>query len=200
MRLCDAFEQTRCRVARFERKIHNFAASTRESSVLMHGRCVNLCGPATNKNVGNKTLEKIRQRYVVKLDYVIDCSKRGENFGSFGGGSEWAQCDAAFWRIGGAGSSIRDSSESRVAFHSDYEYCAKGARLIEKTDVTRVEQVKTTPCAHHSLAVAFPLPPAENQLSLRNNLSQSTAPRSAPAGTAEHSILPRASREPRTAR
>lgn len=198
MRFCDAFEQTRCRVARFEREIHNFAASAREGGVLLHGLRGNVCGPAANKNVGNETLEKSRQRRIVELDYVIDGGKCCENFGSFGGGSERAQLDTAFWRIDGAGP-IRRGSESRVAFHSDYEYCAKGARLIEKTDVARVEQVKTAARAHHSLAVAFPLPPAENQLSLRDNLSQSTAPRSAPAGTAERSILPRATRKPRKA-
>jgi len=199
VRFCNAFEQTRCRVARFERKIQNFAASAREGGLLPQGLGGNVSGLAANKNVGNETLEKIRQRHIVELDYVIDRRKCCENFGSFGGGSERAQDDTAFWRIDGAGA-IRGGSESRVAFHSHNEYCAKDARLIEKTDVAGVEQVKTAARAHYSLAVAFPLPPAENQLSLRDNLSQSTAPRSAPAGTAEHSILPRATREPRKAR
>lgn len=200
MRFCDAFEQTRCRVAWFERKIHNSAAGAREGGVLLHGQRGYVCGPPANKNVGNETLEKIHQRRIVELDYVIDGGKRCEYFGSFGGGSDRARCDTVFWRFDGAGSSIRDGSESRVAFYSDHEHCAKTASLIKKTDVAGVEQVKTSACAHYSLAVAFPLPPAENQLSLRDNLSQSTAPRSAPAGTAERSILPRETREPRTAR
>jgi len=65
--------------------------------------------------------------------------------------------------------------------------------------VAGMQQVEAAARAHYSPSVAFPLAPAENQLSLRDYLSQSTASRSIPTGTAEESILPRALETPREA-
>ncbi len=54
-----------------------------------------------------------------------------------------------------------------------------------KPDVTRVQQVETAARAHHSLPGAFPLAPVGNQLTLRNDLSQTSACRPDPERTAE---------------
>ena len=62
--------------------------------------------------------------------------------------------------------------------------------MLEKTNVTGVQQVETAARAHYSLSGALPLAPAGNQLTLRNDLSQTSACRPATEGAAEETILP----------
>src|SRR5579863_9506556 len=53
-----------------------------------------------------------------------------------------------------------------------------------------MQQVEAAAHAHYSLPGSLPLAPEGDQLTLRNDLSQTSARRPVPEGTAEESILP----------
>jgi hypothetical protein len=61
--------------------------------------------------------------------------------------------------------------------------------VLEKPDVTAVQQVETAVRAHYSLPGALPLAPDGNQFTLRDDLSQTPACQPAPEATAERTIL-----------
>ncbi len=71
--------------------------------------------------------------------------------------------------------------------------------MFEKPNVTGAQQVETAARTHYSLPGAFPLAPAGNQVTLRNDLSQTSARQPAPEGRAEETILPCAPTAPRPA-
>jgi len=68
--------------------------------------------------------------------------------------------------------------------------------VLKKPNVTGVQQVETAARTHYSLSGAFPLAPAGNHLTLRNDLSQTSACQPAPERRAEEVILPRAPTAP----
>jgi hypothetical protein len=77
-----------------------------------------------------------------------------------------------------------------IAANGDDEYVSERAGLLEEADMTRVEEVERAPGAHYDTAVALRRATTENQLSLRNNLSQTYVPRRAVMRAAEETILP----------
>jgi hypothetical protein len=60
-----------------------------------------------------------------------------------------------------------------------------------------MQQVERAARAHYDAPVAFPIAPVENQLSLRNDLSQTCFRQPIPTGMAENFILARALTAPR---
>ena len=101
------------------------------------------------------------------------------------------------------GDPLPDADRARIAaslLNQNYEDVAEGVRVLKEPDVTRVQQVETAACAHHPLPGAFPLAPVGNQLTLRYDLSQTSACQPDPERTAEELILSCAPIGPRTRR
>ena len=74
---------------------------------------------------------------------------------------------------------MRGVAESRarrsIAFDRDDKDFSEGFRVFEEPDMAGVQQVETTARTHDSQSGVFPPTPAGNQLSLRNDLSQTYA-------------------------
>ena len=151
---------------------------------------------------GRRRIEEFARRCAFEFHDVIYRGERGQNFGALSGGSDGARRTVA----GRSVSRRRPRANRGIALNRDYEDVAEGFGVFKEPDMTRVQQVETAARAHHSLSGAFPLAPAGNQLTLRYDLSQTSACRSAPERAAEELILscarmgPLATREARGSR
>src|SRR5580700_488850 len=59
-----------------------------------------------------------------------------------------------------------------IAFDSHHDDISERTRLLEQTNVTRMQQVESATREYNTLAVAFPLAASENQFILRNYAAQ----------------------------
>jgi len=164
MGMSDAFDQLFCRVAGFERNVHD-PASQGFQIALMEAELTLGPGTALDENVRRKTQEKRVRRWPVERNHKVHRRERRDDFHSF---RDWGHRAQRF-------SVAILLARARVILHGDHQEVAIRARLLEKANMPGVQQVERAARAHHSPAVAFPFAPAENRFALRDDLSQSIA-------------------------
>lgn len=199
MKICDAFDETRGGIAGLERDAHDFAPGGLDCLVLAMGCFIGARGAPSDEDIGPQARKEFAGRWLVELDDVIYGSERGKDFRALGGGRDRPRRSIFSRPLAGASFPARSGPNARVTLDGDDEDVAQSARLFKQANVAGMKQVEAAAYAHQSPAVAFPLAPVENQLALRDNLSQTYVPRPIPSGTAEQLILPRALYAPRRA-
>jgi len=167
----DAFDQLLSGIARFHGDVHDFTAARLEIAPVKSElqRCV---GEAFDEHVGHKLQEKRMRRRAVERCDEIHGGQRRYNFHSFTGRHDGTRCLCGV---------SKPLANARIPLNGNRKKVSERSRLLEKTNVPGMQQVKSPRRAHHSPAVAFPSAPAENQPALRDNLSQPTTSQSLPA-------------------
>ena len=193
-KLCDAFDQASGRIAGFERDADDLAPKGFEFARFKKSVLVRTCTAALYGDIGQEPSKKFARRWIVKFDDIIDGGKSSKDLHALSSRSDRAgRCLAqTLAGLTWAAFGTAGRPDACVTFNRDDENITERAGLFEEPNVAGMEQVETAARAHYSLTAAFPLAPVKNQLTLRNDLSQTPVPRSAPKATAEEAILARA--------
>lgn len=166
----DAFDQLRRGITWFQRDVHDPATQRLELAWTNPALALDACA-ALDKHVRHELQQKIARRNCLEWNHKVYRCERRDDFHALGGRRHRAR------RFRGVSQQL---AHARIAPHGNRQRIAERPRLFEKTNVPGMQQVKRAARAHHSTPVAFPFAPAENQLTLRDDLSQSTVPRPFP--------------------
>lgn len=161
----DTFDQLRRGIARFERDVHDLA-SQRFQFALVKPELTLRSGAALDENIRCEMEQKLVRRRFVEWRHEIHCGESRDDFHTLG---------SRRYRAPDLSSISKLLAYARVALHGYRQEIAQRPCLFEKTYMPGMQQVKRAARAHHSPPVAFPFAPAENQLTLRDDLPQSTA-------------------------
>jgi hypothetical protein len=132
---------------------------------------------ALHQGVGSESQYEFVRRFVVQYHRKIDSRKSVKNFSTLFSGSHRPARTFFFTR-------------TSVALNADHQNVARRPGLFQQADMAGMQQVENAYGADHTLSIAFPLAPLENQLALGDN-RQFPAPLRSFAEDRKQLILPR---------